>query len=45
MKRDPTVFVRGAVSHADHATIHLDCYPYSDEDTAQFMAIVPEAHW
>lgn len=24
MQRDPTVFVRGAVSHADHATIHLD---------------------
>ena len=23
MQRDPTVFVRGAVSHADHATIHL----------------------
>ncbi len=26
MQRDPTVFVRGAVSHADHATIHLDCW-------------------
>jgi hypothetical protein len=26
MKRDPTVFVRGAVSHSDHATIHLDCW-------------------
>ena len=24
MQRDPTVFVRGKVSHADHATIHLD---------------------
>ncbi|MCC9609068.1 hypothetical protein LOC68_07090 [Blastopirellula sp. JC732] len=24
MQRDPTVFVRGRVSHADHATIHLD---------------------
>ena len=23
MQRDPTVFVRGALSHADHATIHL----------------------
>ena len=24
MQRDPTVFVRGSVSHPDHATIHLD---------------------
>ena len=24
MQRDPTVFVRGSVSHSDHATIHLD---------------------
>jgi hypothetical protein len=24
MKRDPTVFVRGRVSHSDHATIRLD---------------------
>lgn len=24
MQRDPTVFVRGAVSHSDHATIRLD---------------------
>jgi hypothetical protein len=24
MQRDPTVFVRGKVSHADHATIFLN---------------------
>jgi len=24
MRRDPTVYVRGRVSHADHATLHLD---------------------
>jgi hypothetical protein len=24
MQRDPTVYVRGRVSHLDHATIHLD---------------------
>ena len=26
MQRDPTVFVRGSVSHSDHATIHLGCW-------------------
>ena len=43
MQRDPTVFVRGAVSHADHATIHLGCWhrvAMNTENQSRAMASV-----
>jgi len=43
MQRDPTVFVRGAVSHPDHATIHLRCWhrvAMNTENQSRAMASV-----
>lgn len=43
MQRDPTAFVRGAVSHADHATIHLPCWhrvAMNTENQSRAMAAV-----
>ncbi len=43
MQRDPTVFVRGAVSHPDHATIHLGCWhrmAMNTENQSKAMASV-----
>ena len=43
MQRDPTVFVRGRVSHVDHATIHLDGWhrvALNTENQSRAMAAV-----
>lgn len=43
MQRDPTVFVRGAVSHTDHATIQLGCWhrvAMNTENQSRAMASV-----
>jgi hypothetical protein len=43
MRRDPTVFVRGAVSHTDHATVHLDIWHrvlMNSESPSRAMAFV-----
>ncbi len=43
MQRDPTVFVRGTVSHPDHATVHLNCWhrvAMNTESQSRAMAAV-----
>lgn len=43
MQRDPTVFVRGNVSHPDHATLHLGCWhrvAMNTENQSRAMAAV-----
>lgn len=43
MRRDPSVFVRGRVSHADHATIRLPCWhrvAMNTENQSRAMASV-----
>ena len=43
MQRDPTVFVRGRISHPDHVTIYLDCWhrvAMNTENESRAMAAV-----